>query len=55
MEAVLSELSGIRGCSGVLVSCQRDNVVARKLYASLGLRERSCEGGKITAFLDFGG
>ncbi len=50
--AVISELADLRECSEVLVSYQRDNAVARSLYAGLGFEERSCEGGKATAFLD---
>lgn len=40
---------------GVLVSYWSGNAVARRLYASLGFRERSCEGGEVTAALDFAG
>jgi ribosomal protein S18 acetylase RimI-like enzyme len=45
----------VRGCSEVLVSFQSENAVARTLYESLGFRERSRGGGKVTAALDFAG
>ena len=50
-----SMFGDVRGCSEVLVSFQSENAVARTLYESLGFRERSRGGGKVTAALDFAG